>query len=680
MLTATGLGSGLDIKSLVEQLVASERAGSDLQLNRQEARLNSKFSALGSLKGALGGFKSSMSALQNLNSFNARTATSADITAFTATASSSAVANNYSISVTQLASSHSLASSGFVDSDETAIGTGTLTIRRGTTDYVTGTDTYNSFSLNPDSTAATITIDNTNNTLDGIMNAINDANIGISAAIINDGTGYRLLMTSDVTGAKNSLEISVTDDDANNTDNLGLSRLAFNASATHLQQTAAAQDANFSINGLAVTSASNTVTSAIPGVTLTLKKLTTAATDLSVKADFSKVISGVNSFIAGYNSYISTANTLSKYDAENDVPAALVGDFTLRSISGQISSILRNAVAGLSGDITNLSELGITTTSSGTLVLNSTKLNTALASNAQNVTQMFAAIGVPTDEDVLFSSASANTVVGNYAVNISTLASSGFKTSGAVLPDFDGGGSVLIDSDNDNLTFEIDGIDAGAITLTAGVYNSGTDLANEIQVQLNGSSALQAAGRAVQVSYDSDSNSFTVTSPSLGSASTVNITSVDTNSAASLGFSVSSGTAGNNVAGTIGGIAAVGTGNVLIGAAGSDSEGLSLTISGAASGDRGTVNFSRGLANQLGSLLDDLLEVDGALESRIDSFKDRIDDVAKRREDLELRWAAVEARYSKQFNALDSLLASLESTSGYLSNQFENLLKPNVNK
>jgi len=632
---------------------------------------------LGSLKGVLGGFKDSIISLQNLANYTGRIATSSDNTVFTASAGSSAVPNTYSIAVSQLAKSHALASTGFPDSDETAIGTGTLTIRRGTTDYVPGTDTYNGFLLNPDSTAANITIDSSNNTLEGIMGAINASDIGVNAAIVNDGSGFRLLLSSKDTGEENSLEISVTDGDGNNTNNLGLSRLAFNASATHMEQTAAAVDANFTINGLAVSSASNITSTAIPGVTLTLKTESASAVELIVKADTAKITSSINSFVAGYNSYITTANNLSSYNAAQNIPAALLGDFTLRSIRGQVDTILRSSVEGLGTAISDLSDLGITTTSTGTLTVDSAKLNALITSDPQNVTQMFAAIGVPTDDNVKYAASTEATAVGNYAVSISALATSGALTGASVLPDFGGGGTVVIDNDNNNLTFEVDGINSGAITLTAGTYTTGDALADEIQVQLNGATALKDQGIAVTVTYDSGTDSFTITSPSLGAQSTVAITAEDINSATSLGFSVASGTAGIDVAGSIGGHTAVGTGNLLVGKTDEDPEGLGLVISGNTTGARGTVNFTRGIASQLSSLLNGLLEADGALTSRIESYKERIEDVAKRRADLELKWDAVEERYSRQFNALDSLMASLQSTSSYLTNQFENLVKPN---
>lgn len=677
MITATGLGSGLDISGLVDQLVAAERAGSDLQLSRQKSRYTAKFSALGSLKSALSTMQGSLSSINNLANYNKNFATSSDNATLGVTVGSAAVANSYNIDVDQLASSHSLASGVFADADETAIGTGTLTIRFGTTDYDEGTTTYNGFTLNPDKSAATIDIDSSNNTLEGVMQAINDADIGVSASIVNDGTGFRLLMRSDDTGASNSIEIAVADDDANNTDANGLSRLAFNASADHMLQTAAAEDALFKINGLSVSNPTNSVDSAIPGVTLNLKKVSSSPVTLTVAEDTDAITRGIESFVAGYNKFASTANALSAYDAENDVPSALVGDFTLRSIEGQLNNILRTTPAGYSGSISSLAELGITTTSSGTLEFDKSKFTAVWEENPKDVKKMFAAFADPEDADIGFNSASDTTVVGNYAVEVTTLASYGYHTGSSVLPNFGGGGTVDIDADNDNLTLEIDGIDIGEITLTNGTYSSGVDLAGELQAQINGTTAMRDADKTVAVSYDSGSNSFTITSNVLGSTSAVNVLAVDTNTAAELGFSVASGVDGLDVEGTIGGVAANGAGNVLIAGTGTDAEGLSLTIDGTTTGSRGNVSFTRGVTNQFDQLLEQLLAEEGALAERIDSYQDRLDEVEERREELELRWEKVRARYTTQFNALDTLMSQLQSTSSYLEGQLANLPKPN---
>lgn len=678
MITATGLGSGLDITGLVDQLVSAERAGPDLQLNRQSSRYSAKFSALGSLKGALSSFQSSLTNLNSVNNFGKNTATSSDSAKVSATASASAIPNQYAIEVSQLATSHSLASAAVADADTTTLGTGSITFSFGTTDYVEGTDTYNSFDLNADKSSVTIDITSGNNTLEGIMAAINAEDFGVSASIVNDGTGFRLLLRSEDTGGENSMAISVTDDDLDNTDASGLSLFAFNSSATNMGQTAAASDAQFTINGLSVSSATNSTTTAIPGVNLTLKEETTSPLNITVAQDTNAVVSAMNSFISGYNGFVTTANNLSAYDAENNIPSALVGDFTLRSVEGQVDNILRSAVSGLSGSVTTLSELGVTTSATGTLSLDSAKFLEVLKEYPEDVKHMFTAFATSGDEDVSFKSASSATVVGSYAVEISTLASSGAFTGSGELPDFAMGGSVTIDSDNDNFTIEVDGVDAGEITLAAGTYSSGAALAEEIQAKINGSEALREVGKTVSVSYDSGSDSFTITSDTIGSTSTVNMLAVDTNSAAQLGFSAISGVDGVDVAGTIGGIAATGAGNVLAAAAETDAEGLNLIIDGGALGSRGDVNFTRGIASQFDELLEAILAEESALNSRIDSYQDRIDDVADRREELELRWEAVRERYTAQFNALDTLLGQLESTSSYLQSQLDNLLKPNT--
>lgn len=676
MITAQGLGSGLDISGLVNQLVAAERAGSDLQLSRQQSRYNSKFSALGTLKSAVSSFDSALSKVNDLSQYSKNTATTSNSGIVTTSANAEAVPGTYQFYTDQLASSHSLASPAVVDSDETAIGTGSITIRFGTTDYVSGTDTYNGFTLNADKSAATIDIDSSNNTLEGIMGAINDADIGVSASIVNDGTGFRLLLSSDDTGLANSLEIAVDDDDLNDSDNSGLSMFAFNASATNMDQTAEAADAQFRINGLSISNSTNVVTSAIPGVTLTLKNENESPATITVGQDIDSITSAIDTFLGGYNTFIKTANSLSAYDADKDIPSALLGDFTLRSIDGQISNILRGAIEGFSGDVNSLAEVGISTASDGTLSIDKTKFQEVWDEYPNDVMSIFAALGAPTDADISFDSATSSTVTGNYAVNITTLASYGYHTGAAVLPDFGGGGTLDIDADNDNLTLEIDGIELEEITLTAGTYSTGHDLAEEMQVQINGTTAMRDANKTIAVTYDSATDSFTITSGVIGSTSAVNVLAIDTNSAAELGFSVADGVDGLDVEGTIDGVAANGAGDLLIAESGTDAEGLALRIAGDSTGSRGDVNFTRGISSQLEQLFVDLLDEEGALVERIDSYEDRLEAVEERKADMELRWEKVKDRYTRQFNALDTLMSQMQSTSTYLEGQLAALPKP----
>ncbi|MFK8047107.1 MAG: flagellar filament capping protein FliD [Halioglobus sp.] len=669
MITAAGVGSGLDIEGLVTQLVAAERAPTANRLTREEFQLTAQLSAFGSFKGALASFQGTLSSLNDVSRFSQRTTTSSDSDILEVTSNGPVAAASYDVGVSQLAKAHSLASGSYSSVTDT-VGTGVLTIRFGTTDYTSpdpGPEAYNGFAVNPERGVATLTIDSSNNTLEGLRDAINESNIGVSAAIVNDGSGFRLLLNSDQSGEENSLEISVADSgDGNDTDISGLSALAFNAAATNVEQTVAGQDAIFTVNGLTINSATNSPNDVIDGVDLTLKDVTGATPlSISIAEDREGITELITDFVAGYNSFIETVNSLSSYDAATGNAGALQGDFSARSIVAQVRQTLTNAVDGFNGPFSSLSEIGVTTQNDGTLEVDATKLDTVLGQNFDDIVGLFAAVGLPTDSGVNYLSSTDETVVNSYAVDITQVATKG-QLVGAV-----SAFPATIDADNDNFTISVDGISSASIALTQGVYASGDALAAELQSRINGDSALSADGVSVSVVYNVDR--FEITSDRFGSGSRVEITAVDTNTAAQLGLSAVNGTDGVDVAGTIGGIAATGTGQILTGGIGSDTEGLQLLIDGGALGARGTVDFSRGLAYQLDSILTGFLESDGPLDSRTDGLQDRVDDIEERREILDRRMEVLEARFRSQFNALDGLLAQLQTTSSFLTQQLASL-------
>ena len=672
MLTATGIGSGLDIESLVSQLVAAERSPVETRLIRQESSLTAELSAFGSFKGALSTFQTALTDLNKISTFGQRTATSSDEEIITVSADSTAQPGSYDLTVTQLAKAHSLASGSYTSLADT-VGTGTLTIRFGTTDYTPpdpGPESYNSFIVNPEKGVANITIDNTNNTLEGVRDAVNAADIGVTAVIVNDGTGYRLLLSSEDTGAASSLEISVTDTgDSNNTDASGLSALAFNASATNLEQTVAGQDAVFTVNGLTINSGENTADTVIDGVEINLQDITTATpVTIDIAEDRESVKQAITDFVEGYNSFVSAVNSLTDYDAANNIAAPLQGDFSARSILSQLRQVVSSEVSGFNGTFNSLGALGITTQIDGTLNVDSTKLDQALETDFETIVGLFAAVGLPSDSGVEFVTSTEETEVGSYAVEITQLATQGLLVGAAT------GFPLVIDADNDDFTVQVDGVSTGGLSLTQGTYADGASLAAELQARINGASALVSAGVQVSVAYNVDH--FEITSTRYGSASKVEITSVDTNTAAELGLSVATGTDGVDVAGTIGGLAATGAGQLLSGTAGTATEGLQLLINGGAIGSRGTVDFSRGISYQLNSLITSFLETEGILDARTTGIQGRIEDIEDQREALDRRMESLEARYRRQFNALDGLLAQLQSTSNFLTQQLANLPKP----
>lgn len=390
-ITSPGIGSGLDIGSLVSQLVAAEGQSKSLRLDTREAKAQATLSAVGTLKSALSGLQSSLASLKSSSSFENRTATSAGTDYFTATATSSAAIGNYAIEVVQLAQASKVRSAGFATAD-TIVGTGTLT-------FASGSDSF------------TLTIDDSTDTLAEIRDAINAAedNTFVNATIVNvddglGGTESRLVLSGTKVGADNAITVTVDDDDLVDVDASGLSQLV----TGNLAQMAAAQDAVIEIDGQTVTRSSNAISDAIDGVTLNLVAAHATSgdtSDLDVTVNTAAVTSAVNAFVDSYNKMIDTFNQLRSYDASTGATGTLFGDATLRSIESQIRRELNDSVSGLSGNFATLAELGITTEDDGTLAVDSTTLSDAISNNLSDVAEFFSSNeGVATRLDSLISS------------------------------------------------------------------------------------------------------------------------------------------------------------------------------------------------------------------------------------------------------------------------------------
>jgi flagellar hook-associated protein 2 len=659
-ITSPGLGSGLDINSLVTQLVDAEKAAPTNRLDQREAKLQARLSAYGTLKGALSKLQTSLTSLTTSSTFQNKSVSSSDEKVLTATTVSTATAGKYDFNVTQLADNHKLATDPTLTNAQFTsatdnVGTGTLVFKFGTTDYDKDTDTYNSFTQNADKATATVEI--TDGSLIGIRDAVNKADIGVNASIVFDGSYYRLTFTSE-TGAANSLEITTTDDDADNTDTAGLSLLSFSSTANHLEQTGAAQDATFSVNGINVTSDSNTVIDTIQGVTIQL--LDTGSSTLAVDLDKNKASNAISGFVEDYNALISTINDLSKYNPDTREAGLLNGDGVLRNIDSQVRRMLSSAVAGVGGDISTLTDIGITRSGSdGTLVLDNEKLGKLLETNYQDVAAIFAAVATPTDSLINFSGSTALTQAGQYAVNISRLATQGTLAGSAAA------NLTITSGVNDTLSVEIDGISA-TVTLTAGTYTA-ESLVAEVQSQINGAQEFKDSNRSVEVSESG--GVLTLTSNSYGAESTVTI--AGGNGRDGLVGTSPTVTTGLDVAGTIGGVEATGSGQFLTGTGAAG--GLKLKISGGLAGDRGTVAFSQGYAYQLNGFINELLDSNGIFTSATDSLNLQIKDVGLDREALTRRLTTYEDRIRAQFTAMDILVSQLRNTSDFLTSQLSTL-------
>lgn len=387
-ISSLGVGSSLDLSGLLDKLTTSESQPL-VMLKSQQTSYTAKLSAYGTLQNALSSFQTAASKLSEASLFQGAKASSSASDVLTATASASGTPGSYTVEVTKLATSQSLAAAGVVDATA-AVGKGTVTIDFGKiTGGTPGSDgKYTGAVFTPDASRAaqSIAIDDSNNSLEGLRDAINaNADIGVTASLVNDGSAspYRLLLSSKQTGEASSMRISVTGDASLQ------SLLNHDPAATqNLQQTAIAGNAGLTVNGLAVTSSTNTVAEAVQGVTMTLAK--TGLSVLTVSHDSASVETAVSNFVNAYNSLQSTASQLSKYDTEKKTGAALVGDSTLRTIQTRIRAALNTPQAG---ELQVLSKVGVSFQKDGTLALDATKLNAAFAGNRAAVAELFAGTG-----------------------------------------------------------------------------------------------------------------------------------------------------------------------------------------------------------------------------------------------------------------------------------------------
>lgn len=658
-----GIGSGLDVNGIVKQLIAVESQPLT-GLNVKEAGYQAKITAYGTLKGAIATFQTAQRGLSEIARFQALKASSSDTTIYGAFATGAAVPGTYSVEVVDLAQAHKLRSNGFANVTD-AVGTGTLTFQYGT--YDSG---LNTFTLNSAKAAQTVVIGPGQNTLSGIRDAINAANIGVSASIVNDGGANpnKLTLTSKDTGAASSIQLTVTDGDATHTDSSGLSQLAYNPTSglgtgKNLVQSVAAQDANLTVDGITnIKKPSNTVTDVVQGVTLNLlKKSPTPGTGtvLTVTSDTGSVKTAVESFVKAYNDINKTVGDLTAYNAVTKKGSILQGDASALAIQRQVRGVLTSALQSSNGNFNLLSQIGVSFQKSGNLALEGAKLDAAINTNFNDIAALFAAVGKPSDSLVNFVSASSSTKPGIYAVTVDTLATQG-KSVGSTAP-----GLTITQGANDTLSVTIDGVNA-TVTLGAATYASAGALAAEVQSKINGAGALTTAGAAVSVTAGAG-NAITITSSRYGLASTV---SVAGNGVANL-LGTPTNIAGVNVGGTIGGVAASGNGQNLTGTGKAD--GLKLLVTGGAIGARGTITYSEGYAKQLDRLVDNLLGTNGPIAIRTDGLNASVKDIAGQRDTLNRRIANTERSLRERFGVLDSLVSRLRSTSDFLSQQLARL-------
>lgn len=385
-ITSTGIGSGLDVNSIVTQLMALESRPLTL-LQQAKSSLDTKLSAIGTLQSRMSGLRDASNALTSVALWNQTVATSANTAAVKVSTSSGAASGSYAVMVEKLASQQTLASSS-LPSATTAIGQGSLTIELGTWDDQDPPQ----LTTKAGTTPVTIDIGEGEDNLAAIRDKINGANAGVTATIITDASGARLSLRSKETGAENAFRVTATETTNDGDPATGLSAFAYSGVDTaSMARSQSAANARASINGIPITSASNKLEGVADGLTLTLSQETTAAVEVTVAPDTAAVQKSIETFVSAFNDVANYIRDQTKYNPDTKVGGTLQGDRLVTGLQAQLREIV-NQGSTASGTFERLTDIGISFSTTGTLSISSSKLTSALG-NLTELRKVLAADG-----------------------------------------------------------------------------------------------------------------------------------------------------------------------------------------------------------------------------------------------------------------------------------------------
>lgn len=632
----TGLATGIDSTKIIDSLTKINQNRID-QFTSQQDTITTKQTSFVALQARLFDLQSRSNNLARSagGSFDSRIATTSDTSALTASAGTSAIPGNYTVTVGSLSQTHQIMSAGFLDPNA-AIKTGTLDIKVGT------------------GTTSTITIDDRNATLQGLVDAVNNSNGDVKATIVQDGsaTPYRLMLTSTKAGAANTISL---------TNNLtGGSGAAINPAASTLQEAA---DASITLGSgagaITIHSTSNQLTNVIPGVSINLLQANTSKPiALTISNDTANMTKAVQDFVDGYNSVQDFLQTQTKFDPASQTTGTLFGNRDIQNLTNDLSNALTTAIPGLSSSANRLSSVGLSFDDSGKLVLDSSKLSQSLSGQSgasiSDIKKLFAISGTSDNPGITFAIGTNKTKPTEgvpYQAVVTAPATQAKATATNALA-----ASTVIDSSNQTFTFKLNGVTSSPITLDAGTYTP-EQLAAQLQQKINSSSTLN--GNTVAVSLDNNGK-LQVTSQQYGESSKIAFSGGTALGATGpLGFDGTETATGSNVVGhfVVNGQteAATGSGQYLIGnSANSHTSGMqvksTLTTAGTAS-----LTVNQGFASRLNQMINKYIDADNG------RFKSINDDYKKSLKDIDTQITKQNTLLDEKKNSLLAQFAAMET-------------------
>ncbi|QEL13788.1 flagellar filament capping protein FliD [Limnoglobus roseus] len=644
-----GLSTGIDSSTIIEGLTKLNQSRIDT-LTANQDKITLRQNTFTALSGQLSDVQTALAKLNRSVSgaFDGRKATSSDETLLTASAGSSAAPGTYSLTVTGLAQAQSVVSDGFTDPG--------AQLKQGTFSFRVGTGATTS-----------VTLGSSNNTLQGLSDAINNSGGDVKASIINDGsaTPYRLLLTSTKTGAANTIAVT---NNLTTGDGADINPL----SSTITAATDATVQLGSGTGAITIRSDTNRVNNVLPGVTLNLVKAdTTKPVTVTIANDTAAAKSAVQDFVDSYNKVVDFISARTGYDDTTKQAGVLLGNSDIQTLQTELGTALTSAVSGVNTTANRLSAIGVSLDEKGKLSIDSTKLDNVLSGQQagvgiNDVKRLFAFTGDSSNTGVSFILGSSKTKATTglpYQVNVTSPATRGSVSGGEALAS-----SIAIDGSNNTFSLSVNGKSSATLTLAAGTYTPST-LAAAVQKAINSDTNLQST----PVTVDVADGKLRFTTAQYGTAATVQIgsgTAVGTGNP--LGFLGSERGVGTNVAGNF--VAngktetASGIGQVLSGDSGNTStDGLQVLVTSAAA-TTADLKVTSGVATNLNNVLNKYLDpVNGRFKSIDNGYKSQIDDVTKtinRQNDI---LDAKKTALITQFAAMEDAVGKLKNLGTSLS-------------
>ena len=446
--------SSSDIQSLIQQASAANQLPATT-LQDQEKPIEAQISALSTVQSALSDLQSALGQLSNISALAQRSASSSASGVVTATASNTTPLGSYSLTNVQLAKAEALISSGTASSGG-SLGAGSLTIQIGS------------------SSPVTINITSGSSSLSDIATAIDQANAGVSASVLFDGSSYHLVLTSDSTGTANAFTVSGTG---------ALAGLSYHTGADDLSVVQGAANASFSLNNIAITSGSNTIKGVIAGLTLTLAGSGSAT--VSVSQNTQALDSAAQGVVQALNQTLTTINQETAFTAASG-GGPLLGDVGVEELQQSILDSLTQQLgvgsAAGSSSFNSLSSVGFQITSGGTVTLDNSTFQTAAQTNYAAVASLLGAVGVANNPNVTVNDI-VSAPAGSYAVDV--VSNNNGVVSGSIngLAASGTGGTLVVTAPGSlfGLSLQIQpGVtgDLGSVTISQGLFGSLSSVVN----------------------------------------------------------------------------------------------------------------------------------------------------------------------------------------------------------